>query len=201
MAMKKMVKEDGNLVDNVVKPIDEYLKNKDPKLQEYVKKMGLSATNKDDMALLEKAMAGDSASEDSLCQKAGCTGVVEAGEGEDTDGDAGTISDLDIDPTEDAPAEGDPMGEPDGTENPEENPEELDYNDENVTALDIIKSMTQKILSAMGEDAESLENELNPEGGENPEGEPEGGETPDGDLPTDLDTIPDNSETPDDENR
>lgn len=198
--MKKMVKEDGNLVDNVVKPIDAYLKNKDPKLQDYVKKIGLDATKTEDMGLLEKAMGGDSAAEDTLCKKAGCTGVVEAGEDEDSD--AGTISDLDIEPTADTPEEGDPMGEPDA-ENPEENPEELDYNDENVTALDIIKSMTQKILSAMGEDAESLENELNPDADPDaegtPEGDPEG--NPDGDLPTDLDTIPDNSETSDDENR
>lgn len=189
MAIKKVVKE-SNLEDNVIKPIDTYLKNKDPKLADYVKKLSLDSANKEDMDLLEKAMGGDATAEDSLCKKAGCTGVVEAGDDE-------KIDDLEItgeEPTEGEPEAGIEDGEPsvDGEEptGDEENPEELDYNDENVTALDIIKAMTQKILSAMGEDAEDLEGELNPEG------EPAEGETRDSEA-LDLDAIPDNSETPD----
>lgn len=186
MATTDMVKEEGALQDNVIKPIDEYLKNKDPKLADYVKKIGLDSSKKEDLDLLEKAMGGDSAAEDTLCKKAGCTGVAEAEDDE-------KIDDLEIDgeqPTEDEPEAGTEEGEPavDGEEptGDEENPDELDYNDENVTALDIIKSMTQKILSAMGEDAEGLEDELNPEG--EPEGT-EDGETPELGDNTDLDEL------------
>lgn len=201
MATKNVVKE-SNLEDNVIKPIDAYLKNKDPKLADYVKKVGLDSANKEDLDLLEKAMGGDAAAEDSLCKKAGCTGIVETEDEAEIAArqqqaeldkpiaeDEGEITDLDVDGEE--PIEGEPEageGEPTGDE---ENPEELDYNDENVTALDIIKAMTQKILSAMGEDAENLEDELNPEG-EPVEGEPEGDAL-------DLDAIPDNSEIPDEE--